>query len=162
VTVFTGDGMGHFTQVDGRQDGGFGTSSGPVAVAIADLNGDHRPDLVTANFDAGNVSVLLNAANDAPTAAADGYATAEDTRLSIAAPGMLGNDADRDGDTLTARVVSGRTTARSRWTPAAPSPTSRTPTSTGPMRSPTRPTAGRSPPSPLRRSPSRRPTIRRR
>jgi hypothetical protein len=35
------------------------TGSGP-SVEIGDLNGDRRPDLVTANLDANNVSVLLN------------------------------------------------------------------------------------------------------
>ena len=34
--------------------------------------------------------------NDAPVAAADSYATAEDTPLTIAAPGVLGNDTDVD------------------------------------------------------------------
>jgi hypothetical protein len=38
----------------------FGTGSNPTSVAIADLNGDGRPDLVTANSASGNVSVLLN------------------------------------------------------------------------------------------------------
>jgi hypothetical protein len=36
------------------------TGSGPSSVAIGDLNGDGKPDLVTANGDAHTVSVLLN------------------------------------------------------------------------------------------------------
>src|SRR5205814_378661 len=35
--------------------------SGPESVAIEDLNGDGKPDLVTANYNASTVSVLLNA-----------------------------------------------------------------------------------------------------
>src|SRR5207237_4214787 len=39
-------------------DVGIGAAS-PVAVAVADLNGDHKPDLVTANYNSNNVTVLL-------------------------------------------------------------------------------------------------------
>ena len=46
-------------------------------------------------------------ANAAPVAADDGYTVAEDAVLTIAAPGVLGNDTDADGDTLTAQLVSG-------------------------------------------------------
>ena len=34
---------------------------GPISVAVADLNGDGAPDLVTANFLSDDVSVLLGA-----------------------------------------------------------------------------------------------------
>ena len=37
----------------------FGTSKGPVAAAIGDVNGDGRPDLVVANYGSDSVSVLL-------------------------------------------------------------------------------------------------------
>ena len=47
--------------------------------------------------------------NDAPVAVDDDrYTTAEDTALTIAAPGVLANDTDPDGDTLT--VTAGRPT----------------------------------------------------
>jgi len=52
--------------------------------------------IVTANF------VLTNTA---PVAMNDGYATNEDEVLAIAAPGVLGNDIDVDGNTLTAVLV---------------------------------------------------------
>src|SRR6185369_7655530 len=39
----------------------FGAGSGPVSVAMADVNGDGRPDLLVANLTSDNVSVLLNA-----------------------------------------------------------------------------------------------------
>ena len=37
----------------------FDTGSSPISVAIGDLNGDGRPDLVTANANSNTVSVLL-------------------------------------------------------------------------------------------------------
>ncbi|HPM82692.1 MAG TPA: tandem-95 repeat protein, partial [Candidatus Anammoximicrobium sp.] len=48
------------------------------------------------------LSINVTAVNDAPVAVADSYTTAEDTQLVVAAPGVLGNDTDEDGDTLTA------------------------------------------------------------
>lgn len=43
--------------------------------------------------------------NAAPTAVEDGYMTNQDSPLTVAAPGVLANDTDRDGDTLTAAVA---------------------------------------------------------
>jgi hypothetical protein len=40
----------------------FGTSNKPCSVAVADFNGDGKPDLAVANRDANTVSVLLNTA----------------------------------------------------------------------------------------------------
>ena len=54
----------------------------------------------------GMVSVAITAANDAPSAAADTYTTNEDTQLDVAAPGVLGNDSDADGDSISAVPVS--------------------------------------------------------
>src|SRR5207253_2696174 len=45
--------------------------------------------------------------NDAPVATAESYTTAEDTSLTVAAPGVLANDHDVDGDPLTAVLVTG-------------------------------------------------------
>ena len=53
------------------------------------------------------VTLTVTAVNDAPTAAGDAYSTAEDTVLTVAGPGVLGNDADPDGDPLTAVLVTG-------------------------------------------------------
>jgi len=39
----------------------FATGLSPQSVAIADINGDGKPDLIIANVNGGNVSVLLNA-----------------------------------------------------------------------------------------------------
>ena len=46
--------------------------------------------------------------NNAPTATGDNYSTNEDTTLTVAAPGVLVNDSDPDGQSLTAEQVSGR------------------------------------------------------
>jgi VCBS repeat-containing protein len=48
------------------------------------------------------VTITVNAINDAPVASGDSYATDEDVTLNVAAAGVLGNDADVDGDALTA------------------------------------------------------------
>jgi VCBS repeat-containing protein len=87
----------------------FDVGDGPTSVAVDDFNGDGKPDVAAANVRGGNVSVLLNSTNvnRAPTATADAYTTAEDTALSVAAPGVLGNDGDPDGNPLTAVLGSG-------------------------------------------------------
>jgi len=52
--------------------------------------------------------VTVTAINDPPVAEDDGYATDEDTPLSVAAPGVLGNDDDPDGTAaLSATLVTG-------------------------------------------------------
>src|SRR5204862_204160 len=53
------------------------------------------------------VSLTVTAVNDAPVAANDSYTTAEDTPLTVAAPGVLGNDGDIDSATLTSVLVAG-------------------------------------------------------
>jgi VCBS repeat-containing protein len=56
------------------------------------------------------VALTVNPTNDPPATAADDYSTTEDTTLSIAvAAGVLSNDSDPDGDSLTAAVVAGPT-----------------------------------------------------
>ena len=55
------------------------------------------------------MTVDVTAVNDAPTATGESYTTAEDTPLTIAAPGVLTNDGDVDGDALSAALVSGPT-----------------------------------------------------
>ena len=44
------------------------------------------------------VSITVTPVNDAPVATGDSFTTAEDTTLTVAAPGVLGNDTDVDGD----------------------------------------------------------------
>jgi len=45
--------------------------------------------------------------NDAPVAVDNAYTTAQNTDLVVAAPGVLGNDTDSDGDPLTATLLTG-------------------------------------------------------
>ncbi|MER5867069.1 FG-GAP-like repeat-containing protein [Kitasatospora sp. NPDC002040] len=110
VVVLEGDGTGAFGSPIA-----FGLNGGrnPQATAVADLNGDGRLDVATANSNGSatyvnDASVLLNTTNRPPTAANDSYGqVGADTPLVVGAPGVLGNDADPDGNPLTASVVTG-------------------------------------------------------
>jgi VCBS repeat-containing protein len=59
-----------------------------------------------ANSNTATVTITINVVNDAPVAVNDVYATDQDTNLNVAAPGVLSNDTDADGDTLIASKVS--------------------------------------------------------
>jgi VCBS repeat-containing protein len=48
------------------------------------------------------VTITVNPVNDPPVAVDDGYAVDQDAVLNVAAPGVLGNDSDVEGDPLTA------------------------------------------------------------
>jgi VCBS repeat-containing protein len=104
VSVLLGSTGGTFTAPTNFAVGGTQTS-----VVAADFNGDGKPDLAATKFNAASVAVLLNSTvtNQAPAAAGDAFSTAEDTVLTVPAPGVLGNDADPDGDPLTAVQVTG-------------------------------------------------------
>jgi VCBS repeat-containing protein len=104
VSVLRGDTGAAFTGPTS-----FTVGSGPTSEAVGDFNGDGKPDLTVTNFNNDNVSVLLNSTvtNRAPVATDDAYSTAEDTILTVAAPGVLTNDSDPDGNPLTAVLVSG-------------------------------------------------------
>jgi len=53
------------------------------------------------------VSITVTSVNDAPMAANDNYSVNEDAVLVMNAPGVLANDIDVDGDTLSAVLASG-------------------------------------------------------
>jgi VCBS repeat-containing protein len=55
--------------------------------------------------DEATVAVIVVPVNDRPVAEADTYTMAEDTVLTVAAPGVLANDTDADGDALSATLI---------------------------------------------------------
>ena len=56
--------------------------------------------------DDATVTIAVAAVNDVPVAVDDSYGTDEDTPLVVAAPAVLGNDTDAEGDALTAGSAS--------------------------------------------------------
>src|SRR5205823_273669 len=60
----------------------------------------HKANDGQADSGIATVSITIGAANDAPVGVDDSYTTAEDTALNVAAPGVLSNDSDVDGDTM--------------------------------------------------------------
>ena len=85
-------------------DGSFSYTPDP------DFNGSdsfvYQADDGNGGTDTATVLITVNPINDAPVADDDSYSTDEDTVLTVAAPGVLGNDSDVDGDTLLTSVVS--------------------------------------------------------
>lgn len=53
------------------------------------------------------VTITVNPVNDPPTAVGDSFTALRDRTLNVAAPGVLGNDSDVDGDPLTAIKTAG-------------------------------------------------------
>ena len=88
--------------------------------------------------------------NTAPVATDDSYSTTLNTTLSVAAPGVLANDTDADGNPLTAAVVATVTHGTLALASGAASPIPRPPATPAPTASPTGPTTARSTPTPPR------------
>ena len=76
--------------------------SGPVSFTYQASDGALTSTTAT-------VTITVAGVNDPPVAADDSYSTNEDTPLTVAAPGVLGNDTDADGDPLTAQLVTAPT-----------------------------------------------------
>ncbi len=57
--------------------------------------------------DTAHVTITVTAVNDAPVANDDTYSTNEDVTLNVAAPGVMANDTDIDGPSLSVSYVSG-------------------------------------------------------
>jgi VCBS repeat-containing protein len=79
-------------------------------VPAADFTGSvtfaYQADDGTARSNAATVTIAVNPVNGAPTAQPDSFTTREDEPLSVGGRGVLGNDSDPDGDSLTAERVS--------------------------------------------------------
>ncbi len=95
--ALTSNGGGSFTYVP---SGSF-TGTESFDYVVSDGNG---------GTDTGTVTITVTAVNSAPLAAGDAYSTlvrigAGDPGLSVAAPGVLENDSDEDGDTLTLQTT---------------------------------------------------------
>ncbi|MEL7626572.1 MAG: Ig-like domain-containing protein [Anaerolineaceae bacterium] len=59
----------------------------------------------TADSNIATVTITVTPVNDAPVAVDDSYTTAFETALTVTAPGVLTNDTDADGDSLTSSIV---------------------------------------------------------
>ena len=59
----------------------------------------------TTTSDVASATIMISPVNDLPGTVNDQYTTAEDAPLEIAAPGVLANDADVDGDALSSILV---------------------------------------------------------
>lgn len=70
---------------------------------------NYRANDGTANSGIATVTITVTPANDTPIARNDAYTINENTVLTVNAPGILANDSDADGNTLTAFLVNGPT-----------------------------------------------------
>jgi VCBS repeat-containing protein len=67
----------------------------------------YKPGTSAPTCAAGQVAVVIGPHNQAPTAGNDSYSVDEDNPLNVPAPGVLANDPDPDGDTITAQLATG-------------------------------------------------------
>jgi trimeric autotransporter adhesin len=74
----------------------FATGFGPYTVAVNDMNGDGRPDLVVSNFSENTVSVMFN--TTAPGASAPGFAAPANYAAGTAPSSAIAIDVNGDGN----------------------------------------------------------------
>jgi large repetitive protein len=110
-TISGGADAGKFTI--GSTTGALSFIAAPNFEAPTDTGGNNVYDVTVqvsdgqGGIDTQAIAVTVNPVNDAPVAVDDSYITNEDTTLTVAAAGVLGNDTDADGDPLSAILVSG-------------------------------------------------------
>ena len=104
LTAVVGTGPSHGT-LTLNADGSF--SYTPAADFAGSDSFTYRASDGTLTSNLATVTITVTATNDIPAGVADAYTTAEDTVLTVPAPGVLGNDSDPDGDPLTAVLVTG-------------------------------------------------------
>jgi VCBS repeat-containing protein len=84
------------------------TPAAPGTLPLYDRQHNLTTSTGTAKKTGGLMSFLqVGGASPNPVGVADPYSTDEDVALSVAAPGVLGNDTDPQSDPLTAQLVSG-------------------------------------------------------
>lgn len=86
--------------------GGTGVSYTPNANFFGADSFTYTIDDGHGGTDTATVHVNVTNVNDPPVAVGDAYDTNSNTPLNVTAPGVLGNDSDIDGDTLSAQIVS--------------------------------------------------------
>jgi len=92
---------GSFTYTPPPNYNGTTTFTYVVATKVADVC-----PAPPANEGTATVTLTVTPVNDAPSAAPDSFTALKDRTLNVAAPGVLANDSDVDGDTLTALKTS--------------------------------------------------------
>ena len=106
VTVAIASGPGRLTGTASRTTDASGQATF-TDLAIADASGSHTLIFAASGYTSvvsGSITVTPPA-NQPPTAVDDQYTTAVGTVLTVDAPGVLANDTDPEGGTLTAGVV---------------------------------------------------------
>jgi hypothetical protein len=86
-------------------DGGFTYQPAPNYFGIDSFS--YRASNGSVSSNVATVTINVSAANDAPVAVNNSYSMAQDGTLTVAAPGVLGNDSDPDGNAITAVVPFG-------------------------------------------------------
>ena len=77
----------------------------PDAAQVGDNGVTVRAQDLGGLFDTQSFTVAVASGNHPPMAEDDAYEVEQDTILTVTAPGVLGNDSDLDGDTLTAELL---------------------------------------------------------
>ncbi|MDA1053261.1 MAG: Ig-like domain-containing protein [Planctomycetota bacterium] len=79
----------------------------PVDATLFDTFAYRAFDGTSASAIQGTMAITITGVNDRPTAVADSFATSDNAQLTIAAPGILLNDSDVDGDSLRVAAFTG-------------------------------------------------------